>query len=73
MRLRARRRMCVRIPGAGMTLSLPRGAHIRTEISCKYTLPALAARAQGTGLGVERWFTGPEPLFGLALLRPVRR
>jgi L-histidine N-alpha-methyltransferase len=69
MRLRARRAMRVRVPAAGLTLSLSRGEEIRTEISCKYTLGTLQARARGAGLWVERWLTDPEPVFGLALMR----
>jgi L-histidine N-alpha-methyltransferase len=72
MRLRARRAVTARVRTAGLTVALPRGGEIRTEISCKYTLSALEARAQGTGLGVEGWFTDREQLFGLALMRPVR-
>jgi L-histidine N-alpha-methyltransferase len=71
MRLRARRPMRVKVPAAGLALTLARGADIRTEISCKYTRAAVEARAARAGLAVERWFTGPERLFGLALLRPI--
>lgn len=72
MRLRARRAVKARVRAAGLTLALRRGGEIRTEISCKYTLPALVASARGTGLGVEGWFTDREQLFGLALMRRVR-
>src|SRR5262249_26692701 len=50
MRLRARRAMMVRVPGAEVELSLGAGDEIRTEISCKYTRPALEALVRGTGL-----------------------
>jgi L-histidine N-alpha-methyltransferase len=73
MRLRARRPLTVRVRAARTTLTLARGAEIRTEISCKYTREALEASARGTGLAVAEWFTGPERLFGLALMRPARR
>jgi L-histidine N-alpha-methyltransferase len=69
MRLRARRNVSARVRGAGLTLSLPRGAEIRTEISCKYTRRTLDALARGSGLLVERWLSGRERAFGLALLR----
>jgi L-histidine N-alpha-methyltransferase len=69
MRLRARRRVRARVRGAGLTLSLPRGGEIRTEISCKYTRRTVATRARGAGLTLERWFSGSERAFGLALLR----
>jgi L-histidine Nalpha-methyltransferase len=73
MRLRARRPVRARVRAAGLGLSLPRAGEIRTEISCKYTLRALEARTRGTGLAVESWFTGPDRLFGLALMRPATR
>jgi L-histidine Nalpha-methyltransferase len=73
MRLRARRRVHARVEAAGLTLALPAGGEIRTEISAKYTLAALEARARNAGLAVEAWFTGPDRLFGLALMRRVRR
>jgi L-histidine N-alpha-methyltransferase len=73
MRLRARRPVRARVRAAGLTLSVPRSGEIRTEISCKYTLAALEARTLGTGLAVESWFTGPDRLFGLALMRPAIR
>jgi L-histidine N-alpha-methyltransferase len=69
MRLRARRPVRARIPGAGLTLSLRAGDEIRTELSCKYTRESFAARLRGTGLVLERWITDPERLFASALLR----
>lgn len=71
MRLRARRRVRARVRAAGLVFSLPRGGEIRTEISCKYTRRSLGARARGSGLAVEEWFTGRAPAFGLALMRPA--
>lgn len=69
MRLRARRPSRVRIPLAGLTLHLERGQEIRTELSCKYTRESFAARLWSTGLRLEHWYTDPEELFALALLR----
>ena len=69
MRLRARRPSRIRIPLAGLTLHLKRGNEIRTELSCKYTRESFAARLRATGLRLERWFTDPQDLFALALLR----
>ena len=73
MRLRARRAVRVRVRAARLTLALPRGGEIRTEISCKYTLRTLEARTRDTGLAVEEWLTDREALFALALMRPVSR
>ena len=69
MRLRALRPSRIRIPLAGLTLQLERGKEIRTELSCKYTRESFAARLWATGLRLERWFTDPQDLFALALLR----
>lgn len=69
MRLRARRPSRVRIPLAGLTLQLEHGNEIRTELSCKYTRESFTGRLEATGLRLERWFTDPEELFALALLR----
>ncbi len=73
MRLRARRALDVRVPGAATALSLPAGGEIRTEISCKYTRAALEAALSGTGLMLDEWRTDPESLFALALLRRLGR
>ncbi|HSD66688.1 MAG TPA: L-histidine N(alpha)-methyltransferase, partial [Vicinamibacteria bacterium] len=69
MRLRARRPLTARVPGAGVTLDLQAGDEIRTELSCKYTRETFAARLAGTGLALERWITDPLRLFASALLR----
>jgi L-histidine N-alpha-methyltransferase len=71
MRLRARRPVRARVPGAGAELSLAPGEEIRTELSCKYTRESLAARLSGTGLAIEEWLTDPESLFASVLLRRV--
>ncbi len=73
MRLRARRALDVRVPGAATALSLPAGGEIRTEISCKYTRAALEAALSGTGLMLDEWRTDPESLFAVALLRRLGR
>jgi L-histidine N-alpha-methyltransferase len=69
MRLRARRAVRVRVPGADVTLDLPPGGEIHTEVSCKTTRPAFEATLAQTGLALERWFTDAEGWFALALLR----
>jgi L-histidine N-alpha-methyltransferase len=69
MRLRARHDQRVRVPGAGLELTLRRGQEIRTELSCKYTRPTFEARLARTGLRLESWLSDAESLFALALLR----
>ena len=71
MRLRARRDVRARIPGAAVELALAAGEEIRTELSCKYTRESLTARLGGTSLVVEAWITDREELFASALLRRV--
>jgi L-histidine N-alpha-methyltransferase len=71
MRLRASRACRVRVRRAGLDLTFPAGAEIRTEISAKYTRESLARRLEGTGLRLHRWFTDDEALFADALLEPV--
>jgi L-histidine N-alpha-methyltransferase len=69
MRLRARRPCRAHVAAAGVTLSLGAGDEIRTEISGKYTRETLRERLEGTGLLLDTWWTDPESLFALALLR----
>lgn len=69
MRLVAARRMRVRVPALDLHLDLDRGAEIRTEVSCKFTRASLEAAAAVGGLAVAQWYTDPDQLFALALLR----
>lgn len=69
MRLRARRESCVHVPAADLEVRFRAGDEIRTEISCKYTRASLEQRLSGTRLRLERWFSDPEELFAVALLR----
>ncbi|HUG55035.1 MAG TPA: L-histidine N(alpha)-methyltransferase [Vicinamibacteria bacterium] len=68
MRLRARHPCRVQVEEAGVSLTLPAGGEIRTEISCKYTRASLDALLPGTGLRLEQWRTDAGGLFALALL-----
>lgn len=69
MRLRAARTMRVHIRALDLTFELPRGAEIRTEVSCKFTCASLTAAAAEGGLTVSHWYTDPDELFALAVLR----
>jgi L-histidine N-alpha-methyltransferase len=69
MRLRATRPVRARIAAAQLAVHFEPGDEIRTEISCKYTRRTFNARVRGTGLVLDRWFTDPERLFALVLLR----
>ena len=65
MRVRAKRAMTVRV--AGEAFHFAAGDEIRTEVSCKYTRETLASRLGN--LRIADWFTDPEELFALALVR----
>jgi len=69
MRVRAVRASRVHIRAAKLELRYRVGDEIRTEISCKYTRASLEQRLDGTRLRLERWFSDPEELFAVALLR----
>lgn len=69
MRLRATEPTAVHIPRAGLERVFSRGDEIRTEISCKYTRERLDGMLQGTGLGIETWYTDPAAQFAVTLLR----
>jgi L-histidine N-alpha-methyltransferase len=71
MRLRATRDCLVRIPEAGVERAFRAGDEISTEISCKYTRGSLEGMLPGTGLALDAWYTDPERLFALALLKKV--
>jgi L-histidine N-alpha-methyltransferase len=72
MRLRARRPLTARIPGAGIAITLAQGDEIRTELSCKYTRESFERRLDRSGLRIESWLTDDEQLFASALLRRQR-
>ena len=69
MRLVAARDLVVQIGALGMTLRLAAGSEIRTEVSCKFTRESLTMAAAEAGLHIEGWYSDPEELFALALLR----
>jgi L-histidine N-alpha-methyltransferase len=71
MRLRSARLQRVWIPAARLDLIFEAGEEIRTEISSKYTRASFEALLSGTGLALDRWYTDPEDLFALALLKRV--
>jgi L-histidine N-alpha-methyltransferase len=69
MRLVATRVSHVRLKELDLDLQLAEGAEIRTEISCKFTRESLENNAHEAGLSVIGWYTDPESLFAVALLR----
>ncbi len=69
MRLVAKVPVDVRLEKLDLELKLPAGAQIRTEISCKFTRESLEKNAREAGLRIIGWYTDPESLFAVALLR----
>jgi L-histidine N-alpha-methyltransferase len=69
MRLRARSDQRVRVPAAGVNLTLRRGQEIRTELSCKFTRASVEALLAGKSLRLESWLTDASSSFALALIR----
>lgn len=72
MRLRALRPTTAAVPDDELPIEFAAGDEIRTEISCKFTRRSFADAIDGTGLEMAQWFTDPDQLFALALLRPTR-
>jgi L-histidine N-alpha-methyltransferase len=70
LRLRARGEQQVRIPGAGIELTVADGEEIRTEVSTKFTLDVLARDLGAAGMELEAFFTDPAGMFGLSLASP---
>ncbi|WP_020659395.1 L-histidine N(alpha)-methyltransferase [Amycolatopsis benzoatilytica] len=72
MRLRARRPLQVRIPGADLVVPFAEGEHIRTEVSAKFRAAGVEAELGAAGFALERWWTDSRQRFGVSLARSVR-
>ncbi len=72
MRLRARRELTTRIPGADLTVEFAAGEHVRTEISAKFRPRGVEAELAAAGFAVEHWWTDSQQRFGVGLARSVR-
>jgi L-histidine N-alpha-methyltransferase len=70
MHLISTRPQAVDIPGIG-EVRFAQGESIRTEISCKYDIPTLAALFSAAGLQLESWKTDPDHRFALVVGKPV--
>jgi L-histidine N-alpha-methyltransferase len=70
MHLVATRDQTVHIPGIG-SVRFAAGETIRTEISCKYDVPSIAALFAAAGLRLESWKTDPEHRFALVVGAPA--
>ncbi|MGV9292438.1 L-histidine N(alpha)-methyltransferase [Amycolatopsis sp. NPDC003676] len=72
MRLRARSRTEVRIPGADLIVPFAEGEHIRTEVSAKFRPGGVEAELNAAGFALEQWWTDSQQRFGVSLARSVR-
>lgn len=71
MHLAPTREQAVSLRRVPLVAQISTSETIRTEISCKFTRETVAAMLEGAGLRLERWYTDPESLFGLALAGPA--
>jgi L-histidine N-alpha-methyltransferase len=70
MHLVATRAQTVNIPGVG-SVRFASGETIRTEISCKYDVPSIAALFAAAGLRLKSWKTDPGHRFALVVGAPA--
>lgn len=73
MRLRASRRMSVRVRALGLNVEFAAREEMRTEISAKFTRERLASDLEAAGLELERVMTDEDGLFALSLSRLAQR
>jgi L-histidine N-alpha-methyltransferase len=69
MRLRATRRMDVRVAGLGLDVAFAAREEMRTEISAKFTPERLRGDLAAAGLELVELFTDPDELFAVSLAR----
>jgi L-histidine Nalpha-methyltransferase len=70
MRLRAERRMDVRVDALDLDVSFAAREELRTEISAKFTIERLEGDLAAAGLELLEVLTDPGELFALSLSRP---
>ena len=57
------------VPAISWVRDFDVGDELRTEVSCKYDQRFVQAYAEAAGLHLSAWFTDPDQLFALAVLR----
>jgi len=72
MRLRAKREMWVRIPGADLEVTFDEGEYVRTEISAKFRSEGIGAELAAAGFVTEQWWTDTGNRYGVTLARSAR-
>ena len=70
MHLVSKRAQAVHVPGIG-GVRFAAGESIRTEISCKYDVPSLAALFAAAGLTLDSWRSDPGHRFALVVGAPA--
>jgi L-histidine N-alpha-methyltransferase len=71
MRLRARRRMTVRVPALGLLVPFAEGEEMRTEVSAKFRRDGVAAELGDAGFELTRWWTDQAERYALSLATAV--
>jgi L-histidine N-alpha-methyltransferase len=69
MRLRAKREMWVRIPGADLEVTFDEGEYVRTEISAKFRPEGIGAELAAAGFVTEQWWTDTGNRYGVTLAK----
>ena len=59
----------IHLPGIDLTLTLPRGEAIRTEVSGKHNRESVESLLSRSGFELIEFYTDPESLFALSLAR----
>jgi L-histidine Nalpha-methyltransferase len=67
MRLRATRRMTVRVPAIGLRVEFAAGEQLRTEVSAKFRREGVARELEDAGFALRHWWTDPDQRFSLSL------
>lgn len=70
VRLRARERCTMQVPGAGLTVSFEAGEELITKISEKFTRDRVLADLAAAGLDLRAWHTDAAERFALVLAAP---
>ncbi|GLY13432.1 histidine N-alpha-methyltransferase [Kineosporia sp. NBRC 101677] len=71
MRLRAGRRVEVRLAELDLVAEFEAGEELRTEISAKFTAGRLESELTAAGFAADGWWTDPDGQFSLSMWRPA--
>jgi L-histidine N-alpha-methyltransferase len=71
MRLRARRRLTVKVPALDLTADFAPGEEMRTEVSAKFREAGVRRELAAAGLSLRHWWTDRKGRFALSLASPA--